>query len=161
APDVLLASVKKDTDRLKARQAYSGGWGYWPGSEPDPYVTVHVTNALVRAKDKGFDVDGAVLGRASAYLRAIESHIPSSWPEEPRGALIAYALNVRWRMKDADTARARRLLAEAGGVDKLPLDADAWILQVMSGDAASAREALQIRRHFANRVTETAGAAHF
>ena len=160
-PEALLESVKKDADRLKSRQAGDGGWAFWPGMETDPFVTVHVTHALVRAKDKGFDVDANVLERAKGYLRNVESHIPAWWGPDTRRALVAYALNVRWRMGDADRARARRLIAEAGGVDKLSLEADGWLLSVLSGDAGSAAEIGQIRRLLANRVTETAGAAHF
>jgi uncharacterized protein YfaS (alpha-2-macroglobulin family) len=161
APDVLLASVKKDTERLRARQASSGGWGFWPGGEAHPWVTVHVTHALVRTKDKGFEVDPEVLARAAGYLKSIEARIPPYWPDDARRALIAYALDVRWRMKDVDRVRAKRLLAEAGGADRLPIEADGWILQVLSGDPGSSAEVAQIRRHLANRVTETAGAAHF
>ena len=113
------------------------------------------------AKDKGFDVDPIVLERAKGYLRNIEAYIPSWWPADTRRALVAYALNVRWRMHDADRARAWRLVAEAGGAPKLSLEADGWILSVLSGDPGSTAEVAQIRRHLANRVTETSGAAHF
>jgi uncharacterized protein YfaS (alpha-2-macroglobulin family) len=161
APEVLLESVKDDTLRLKSRQWFDGGWAFWPGNASDPFVTVHVTHALVRAKDKGFPVDAASLERAKGYLVNIESHIPYWWPEEVKRALVAYALNVRWRMGDPDRARARRLLAEAGGADKVSVETDGWLLAVLSGDPASSAELAQIRRHLANRVTETAGAAHF
>ena len=161
APEALLESMKKDIDRLKARQTGDGSWAFWPGGETNPFVTVHVTHALVRAKDKGFDVDAAMLERAKGYLRNIESHLPAWYSQDARRPIIAYALNVRWRMGDADRARARRLIAEAGGVEKLSLETDGWLLSVLSGDAGSAAELARLRRHFANRVTETAGAAHF
>ena len=64
-------------------------------------------------------------------------------------------------MKDRDAAKARKLIAEAGGVEKFSLESLGWLLPVLSGDAASAKEAEAIRRHLNNRVTETAGAAHF
>ncbi len=64
-------------------------------------------------------------------------------------------------MKDRDAARARKLLADAGGVEKFSLESLGWLLPVLSGDAASAKEVEMIRRHLNNRVTETAGAAHF
>ncbi len=161
SPEALLSSQKKDIDRLKSRQSWSGGWGFWPGAEAHPYVSVHVAHALVRAKDKGFDVDPQVLARAQSYLRGVEAQIPSWWPEDARRALIAYALNVRWRMKDVDRGRAKGLVAEAGGADKLPLEALGWILPIISEDPGAAGELTQIRKHLANRVTETAGAAHF
>jgi alpha-2-macroglobulin len=160
-PEALLESEKKDIDRLKSRQSWSGGWGFWPGADPHPYVSVHVAHALVRAKDKGFDVDPQVLARSLGYLRIIEAQIPTWWPEDVRRSLIAYALNVRWRMKDVDISRAKRLVAEAGGADKLPLEALGWILPIVADDPSAAGELAQIRKHLANRVTETAGAAHF
>ncbi len=161
SPEALLASERKDIERLKSRQSWSGGWGFWPGAEAHPYVSVHVAHALVRAKDKGFDVDAQVLARSQSYLRGVEGQIPAWWPDDARRALIAYALNVRWRMKDVDRGRAKTLLAEAGGADKLPLEALGWILPIVAADPSAAGELAQIRKHLANRVTETAGAAHF
>jgi alpha-2-macroglobulin len=102
-----------------------------------------------------------MLDRAKRYLRDVESHISPRWPDDARRALVAYALDVRARMHDADRRRARRLIAEAGGAEKLPLEVDGWLLGVLTGDGASARELTALRRHLANRVTETAGAAHF
>lgn len=81
--------------------------------------------------------------------------------QESRWALIAYALDVRARLGDRDVIRARRLLAEAG-VDRLPLEAHGWIYPLLRrGDRAAQADAARIRRHLANRVVETAGAAHF
>ena len=63
-------------------------------------------------------------------------------------------------MGDADPARARRLVNEVG-LEKLSPEAIGWILPVLSDDPASVAETEAIRRHLNNRVTETAGAAHF
>jgi uncharacterized protein YfaS (alpha-2-macroglobulin family) len=43
----------------------------------------------------------------------------------------------------------------------LSLESLGWLLPVVSGDLASAKETEAIRRHLNNRVTETANAAHF
>jgi uncharacterized protein YfaS (alpha-2-macroglobulin family) len=64
-------------------------------------------------------------------------------------------------MGDRDATRARRLMAEAGGVEKFSLESLGWLLPVLAGDATSASEAEAVRRHLASRVTETAEAAHF
>ncbi len=53
------------------------------------------------------------------------------------------------------------MIDDAGGAEKLSLEALGWILPVMSGDEDSAEEVEAVRRHVNNRVTETAGAAHF
>jgi uncharacterized protein YfaS (alpha-2-macroglobulin family) len=79
---------------------------------------------------------------------------------EARRALVAYALYVRQRMNDHDAAKARSVIGSAG-LEKLSLESIGWLLPVLSGDANSNREVEAIRRHLNNRVTETAGAAHF
>ena len=161
SPEALIETMQKDITRLKSRQMFDGSWAFWPGHPGHPFVTVHVAHALVRAKDKGYDVDATMMARAQNYLRAIESHIDPWWSIDTRRALIAYALSVRAKMGDPDRARARKLIAEAGGVDKLSLEADGWLLGVLTGDAGSSAELARLRRHLANRVTETSGAAHF
>jgi uncharacterized protein YfaS (alpha-2-macroglobulin family) len=161
SPDAMKAAVGRDLKRLQGMQNGDGGFGFWRrGEESWPYVSIHVAHALTRAKEKGFDVPDDMLGKSKSYLRDIERHIPRWYGDDARNALIAYALNVRARMGDRDAARARRLIASPG-LEKLSLEALGWLLPVLSGDAASTAEVAAIRRHFNNRVTETAGAAHF
>ncbi|HEY3355614.1 MAG TPA: DUF6049 family protein [Polyangia bacterium] len=160
APE-LLAAVTRDLERLRFLQRSDGGFAFWRRDEPDwPYLSIHVANALVRTKEKGFPVPADVLERSKRYLSEVESHIPSDYPLEVRRVLIAYALNVRQRLGDVDAARARRLVAEAG-VEKLSLEALGWLLPVLATDPGAARDVGAIRRHLDNRATETAGAAHF
>ena len=159
--DELLAAVDRDLARLRAMQNADGGFGFWRrGDEPWPYLGVHVANAYERARAKGFKVPDDTWSRSQSYLKDIEKHIPGWYGEEARRTLIAYALAVRQRMGDPDPGRARKLVA-AAGVDKLSFEALGWLLPVLSADKASAAEATAIRRHLANRVEETAGAAHF
>jgi hypothetical protein len=63
-------------------------------------------------------------------------------------------------MCDKDPVRARQLIAGAG-LDKLSLESVGWLLSVLSGDKDSVNEVAAIRHLLNNRVTETAGAAHF
>ncbi len=160
APAALEASMKTDFEKLKRHQSQNGGWGFWQET-PWPYLSVHVAHALVRAKEKGYEPDDEMLRRAQGYLRNIESFIPSWYGEDARRSLVAYALFVRKRMTDADPGRAKRLITEAGGIDKLPIEAVGWIWPTLSEDQGSAAENEALRRHVANRVTETAGNAHF
>lgn len=159
-PAALEASMASDFEKLKRRQHYNGGWGFWQ-EQPWPYLTVHVAHALVRAKEKGYKPDESMLQRSQSYLRSIESYIPWWYGEDAKRSLIAYSLFVRNKMKDADPARAKRLIKEAGGVDKLPIEAVGWIWPTISEDKNGTTENEAIRRHVANRVTETAGNAHF
>ncbi|MBA3715739.1 MAG: hypothetical protein H0W76_25380, partial [Pyrinomonadaceae bacterium] len=162
SPDEMKTAVARDIKRLQGMQNDDGGFAFWRrGDESWPYVSIHVAHALVRAKEKGFDVPAAMLDKSKAYLRDIERHIPTRYySPEARHALIAYSLYVRHRMNDRDAAKARRVIANAG-LEKLSLESTGWLLSVLSGDAASKVEVEAIRRHLNNRATETAGTAHF
>ncbi len=159
-PAALEASMVTDFAKLKRHQNGNGGWGFWQ-ENPWPYLSIHVTHALSRAKDKGYKPDEEMLRRAQSYLRNVEAYIPPWYSEDARRSLIAYALFVRKRLNDADPARAKRLIVEAGGLEKLPIEAIGWIWPTLSQDKNSAAENDAIRRHVSNRVTETAGNAHF
>jgi hypothetical protein len=158
---VLEEKVAADLRRLgELQNPADGGWGFWVAGEPSwPYLTAHVAHALARARQTGFAVEQACAARALAYLRQVERHIPSWYSPESRRALIAYALYVRAQHGDRDPARAKQLLAEAGGAEKLSLEGLGWIWPLLR--AGAPEDALAVRRHFGNRVEETAGAAHF
>lgn len=158
--ETLEASMKADLAKLKRHQNGNGGWGFWQ-EEPWPYLSIHVSHALVRAKEKGYAPDETMMKSAQTYLRNVESFIPSWYGQDARRALVAYSLFVRKKMGDADVARAKRLVKEAGGVDKLPIEAVGWIWPTISDDKSSSADNEAIRRFVQNRVTETAGAAHF
>ncbi|HEV3470399.1 MAG TPA: alpha-2-macroglobulin family protein [Pyrinomonadaceae bacterium] len=161
SPEEMKRAVARDIERLRGMQNEDGGFGFWRrGEESWPYVSIHAAHALVRAREKGFDVPEQMLDRSRTYLRDIERRIPKWYGADARHALTAYALNVRARMGDRDAARARQLVVTVG-LDKLPLEAVGWLLPVLSGDARSAAEVEAVRRHLNNRAEETAGAAHF
>jgi uncharacterized protein YfaS (alpha-2-macroglobulin family) len=160
-PDEMKSAVARDIKRLQGMQNDDGGFAFWRrGDDSWPYVSIHVANALQRAKEKGYDVPQPMLDKSRAYLREIERHIPNYYSRAARAALVAYALNVRARLGDRDPARARRLVAEEG-LEKLPLEAVGWLLPVLSGDANSSAEVAAIRRLLNNRAEETAATAHF
>ncbi len=176
-PDEMVATIKRDIERLRGLQNTDGGFSFWRrGDESWPYISIHVAHALERAHSKGFDVPSEMLDRSSTYMKGIEKKIPLWYPDETRWSLIAYALYVRNRMGDNDAERANKLIMNAG-LEKLPLEAVGWLLPVLTGDrppeteGGPIRRLLKgrsvgtnvdaIRRLLANRVEETAGAAHF
>jgi uncharacterized protein YfaS (alpha-2-macroglobulin family) len=157
----MIAAVDRDLKRLASMQNDDGSFGFWHrGDEPWPYLGIHVAHALVRAKQKGFEVPGSMQERSLRYLREIENHIPGYYGPIARRSLIAYSLYVRNLMGDRDTSRARRLIADAGE-DGLALEGLGWLLSVLSGDSASEAEIATIRRRLNNRVTEEAATANF
>jgi alpha-2-macroglobulin len=162
SPEALRESVAADLKHLQGLQNYDGGFGFWrQGEESSPYVSVHVAHALVRARSKGFSVPEQMLQNSQSYLGNIEERIPKTYSQESRRAIQSYALYVRFLMKNRDTLKARSLIKTAGGVEKFSMESLGWLLPVVSGDPASASETEAIRRQINNRVTETAGAAHF
>lgn len=162
SPDEMRRSVAASVKQLQALQNEDGGFHFWRrGEESNPYVSVHVAHALVRAKQKGFDVPGETIEKSKEYLDDIEEKIPDWYSKEAKFAIRAYALFVRALMQGRDPYEARELIDDAGGAEKLSLEALGWILPVLSGDEDSEEELEAVRRHINSRVTETAGAAHF
>jgi uncharacterized protein YfaS (alpha-2-macroglobulin family) len=161
-PAELEKSVADDLDRLRAMQNGDGGFPFWQrGYESWPYLTVHVTNALVRAKAKGFAVPQNMLDRALAYLKDIEAHYPHYYGPEIRRSISSYALYTRAVGGDADVKKASKLLGDAGGPTKLSLESNGWLLGTMAGNAGAASDRDAIKKHLNNKVSETAGAANF
>ncbi len=160
-PEEMVAAVARDIERLRGMQNDDGGFAFWRHGEPSwPYVSIHAAHALARAKEKGFDVPAPMLDRARQYLKDVEQRIPPDYPDDVRRTLVAYALDVRQRLGDPDPARARALVREAGP-EKISFEAVGWLLGVLHRDPASAPEVQRLLTFLGNRVTETAGAAHF
>lgn len=153
--------VISDINRLEAMQNEVGGFGFWKrGDKSWPFLSIHVAHALVRARQKAFYVTPTIYERSQAYLRNIESRIPADYGVDTRRALSAYALYVRAQMGDRDTKKARQLLSNTR-LENLSLETIGWLLSVLSGDEASRNEVARLRLNLQNRVTQTAGTAHF
>ncbi|MBT9586305.1 hypothetical protein IV102_23385 [bacterium] len=158
----LKSSLTADVKKLQGMQNDDGGWDYWKRDKPSvPYVSLHVTHALVRLKKGGHSVAEETYEQALGYASSIESHIPGDYGDYTRRTLRAYALYVLRLAGKAEAAKARKLIQEWGGVEKAPLESLGWLLPTLSGDAGSKELVAQIRRHLNNRVTETASTAQF
>ncbi|MBI5294761.1 MAG: hypothetical protein HY869_04740 [Chloroflexi bacterium] len=157
SPAEMESAVGRDLARLQGMQNYDGGFPYWQrGFDSNPFNTVHVTHALVRAQQKGFDVPAEMLQNALGYLRQIEDHYPSWYGPETRRTLSAYALYVRNLAGDRDAIKAQSLLNETG-LENFSLQAIGWLWPVIEDE----QQLEAIRTHVNNRVVETAGAANF
>jgi uncharacterized protein YfaS (alpha-2-macroglobulin family) len=157
APEEMEAALVRDIERLRGMQNYDGGFGYWRrGFESSPFNTIHVTHALVRAREKGYDVPDEMMQPALAYLQNIENYYPYWYSENTRRTLSAYAIFVRDLAGDSDPQKAETLLRDAG-LENLSLDAIGWLWPVVENETRLD----EIRRHIGNRVVETAGAANF
>ncbi|MBI3151964.1 MAG: hypothetical protein HYZ21_07525 [Chloroflexi bacterium] len=157
SPSEMEATVSRDVKRLQSMQNFDGGFPYWRrGFESSPFNTIHVTHALFRAQQKGFDVPAEMQQNSLNYLREIESHYPSWYTQETRWTLSAYALYVRDLMGDRDSQKALNLLDEAG-LERLSMEAIGWLWPVIDDDVRLDAIRLFVNNH----VVETAGAANF
>jgi hypothetical protein len=155
-------SVAVDIEHLSQMQNYDGGFAFWDRGYPsEPYLSVFVANALGHAKAKGFDVPKDMLARSLPYLRNIESHYPSWWPDDVRHAVSAYALYTRKQLGDLDLAKGQKLYAEWGAPAKVTMETDGWLLGLFAGNKAAAAERKALVRYALDHVSETAGAANF
>ncbi|MEW6400523.1 MAG: Ig-like domain-containing protein [Chloroflexota bacterium] len=157
SPAEMEAAVDRDIERLRGLQNDDGGFPYWRrGFDSIPFNTIHVTHALLRAREKGFDVPSEMLEYALYYLRDIESYYPEWYSQETRWTLSAYALSVRDLAGDRDAQKAQNLLNEAG-LENLSMEAIGWLWSVIDDSA----QLDAIRVHVNNHAVETAGAANF
>ena len=162
SPTALENTVKVDLERLSQMQNSDGGYAFWDRGHPsNPYLTVHVTNALARAQKKGFAVPQAMIAKAKPYLANIETHYPWFYSKEVRAAISSYALYTRKLLGDLDIAKGQKLLRDTGGVDKVTMETNGWLLGLFAGNKAAEVERKAIVRHALNKVSETAGAANF
>ena len=161
SPKELAAAVERDIEKLGRMQTDDGGFSFWGRGWPsDPFVTVHVTHALERAREGGFGVPKRMHDRSRAYLGDIERRIPPQTPAKVRRAIRAYAIYVLELGGSTKPSKAKSLVDEVA-LEEHGLEALAWVLPTLAGDPTATEHATRIRRHLDNRVTETAGAAHF
>jgi uncharacterized protein YfaS (alpha-2-macroglobulin family) len=160
-PGEMETAVVRDIEALQGLQNPDGGFPIWERNrESYPYHTVHVAHALVVAGQKGFAVPAQMQANVQSYLQNIESYYPSWYDFRIRWALSAYALYVRHLAGDSDVPKARALLDEAG-MESMPMEALAWLWEILADDPASAEEVAAIRQFISNRAVETADSANF
>ncbi len=154
----LEKGIRSDIERLMGLQGNDGGFSVWRRDRKAwPYVTVHATHALLRAKEKGFKVSPAALQRAQNYLSGIEGHVRGWLCRRCARHTIAYAAYVLKLMGKNRPDLARRIIAEKG-LAGLTMESIGWVLPVLKDDGAQVQKML---RYLDNHVQETAGNASF
>ena len=70
-----LTEYKKQTqqilDEMTLYQSDDGGFAYWPGALPDPYVTAYALETAYRAKQEGYKVNDGALQKAVSWLLGV------------------------------------------------------------------------------------------
>lgn len=163
--EALADSVARDLRTLESMQMPDGGFSFWPGRdrprESWPYVSIHVTHALVRVRERGYPVPAPMLERAMEYVRNVERHIPPWYPAQARFALRAYAAYTLNRAQDAGAERKLAGLFGEARLDTIPLEVAGWLLTAAAGSERFAAQRAELLRIINNRATETASTATF
>ncbi|MFN0253543.1 MAG: alpha-2-macroglobulin family protein [Kofleriaceae bacterium] len=168
---VELAHVRDmDLKKLAKDQLPSGGWGYFPGMDVDPFVTAQVLSALgaqnatgaVRDKAIGYvtrsvDADLTKLAKAAAVPEA--ERTKTNGESAYRVSLVAAGLSALATAKADVRARVDRLHALATTLGTYPMDAKARVLALVAKqDRAKAMRA-KLRGDILSATHETASAA--
>ncbi|MBI4613571.1 MAG: hypothetical protein HY720_08185 [Planctomycetes bacterium] len=77
--DIIAAGL----DRIRSFQHGDGGWGWWQDGESSVYITAHVLDALLDARDADLDIPDDVLQRGLAYLQGRVVTDAKEWEEKP------------------------------------------------------------------------------
>lgn len=150
--------IQRDLADLARLQTSDGGFRFWISSrESNPYITVHVAHALVKAKNAGFDINEAMLETALWYLAGIETHYPDSYSDSIKETISAYALSVRFDAGDRDINKAKALYKRASKNGEPNIETAAWLWPIL----ATSPEGDLIETLIGNRVSETAAGVTF
>ncbi|HOR26519.1 MAG TPA: alpha-2-macroglobulin family protein [Candidatus Sumerlaeota bacterium] len=98
-PDMIQVGLK----RLDDAQHDDGGWGWWPQSGSDLYMTAYVVQGLAQARGAGVDVKPDVIRRGAEFL--LDHVVEARQPD-----LTAFVL---YAVASADVAPGNAHLAEA------------------------------------------------
>lgn len=126
-PDAVRTALETDIKELTKSQRYDGGWSYWPGAaESDPYISVHIAHALIRADVAGYTVANQTKNQAIRYLDRIDRAMKNHYSPRAAYAIRAYAaytMALAGQGSKSKAALVFRLLPE----NEAPLSGLAWL----------------------------------
>ncbi|MFC1712512.1 alpha-2-macroglobulin, partial [Candidatus Poribacteria bacterium] len=91
-PRIVEAQKEINFDKLQSAQLANGGFPWWPGGKPDPYITLYVLAGLAEARRYGVEVPNDMIQKA---LRYVNKEIPLLLKAEERAlSIVSYAAYV-------------------------------------------------------------------
>lgn len=141
--DRLERYIRVAVAKILRHQTPSGGFGLWPRSEPDAYLTAYALWGLKLAKDAGYEIDAAAVQRAIDYLRLRLASDPAS--QEYRSQLgelssRAFALHVLSLLDQPDPGAATALAARA---ETLPRFGQAFLARALAVAVGPAHDSVK------------------
>lgn len=119
--------LQKGLSKLYSLQKNDGGWGWWPNSASDPYMSAYVVYSLKLAADDSIKIKSKVLNKGTQYLssalgnkklepttRAYITFVLSGFPQTPKSTKL---LNKQFELlaKKDISSLAMALLSMAAG----------------------------------------------
>ncbi len=160
-----LTQYKKQTqdilNQMTQYQSDAGGFAYWPGSLPDPYVTAYALDTAWRAQQAGYKVDTASLNRAAAWLKGLfGKNQPQAYPYSitENETARAYAVLVLSLYGEKMEGQFNNLYAKR---NSLSAPAQAYLLLAAKQLNQGADVKLQLAQDLLNRTQYGAQTVHF
>lgn len=153
--------AKETLSRLTELQNADGGWSFWArGAPSQPYVSAHVTHALLRARNKNYEVPDSAIKPALDYLRDLGDKVPESMEPRARNSLNLYSFYVRAVAGESVAQQAIDYHQQADP-DQFSVEALGWLLSVLDPTPSADALRADILRQLGNQLRETAAAASF
>jgi len=167
------ATAAEDLKILARVQVRDGGWGYWPESPSDPYVTQQVLSAIA-ARNVGAKTDERIRAvryvttDANTRMQALDKRLAA--PAKDRDPRVDGDVGATVSMIAADLSalatagvdvrsRVLHLHAVAGGLGTYPVDAKARLLGLLAGHAGDEAVRGKLLADLLSATHETASSA--
>jgi hypothetical protein len=125
--------VRVAIEKIGRYQTSEGGFGLWPGSEPDAYLTAYALWGLVLARDAGYQVDARRIDEGAQFLRGAITREGSLRPYHSEMGELgsrAFALYVLQLLDKPEPGSVESLLGKKDGLPRYGL---AFLAQALSG----------------------------
>ncbi|WP_347330340.1 alpha-2-macroglobulin family protein [Marinimicrobium locisalis] len=154
-------SARDILTRLEELQNRDGGWGFWTrNGDSQAYLSVHITHALLRAREAGYDVPEPLLKDALAYTQKAGDNLPKNMETRPANSVKAYSLYVR-SLAGESIAQAAIELFERTEEKALGIEAMGWLLSTVADHKPAEAMRVELLRRLNNQLRETAATASF
>ena len=111
-PEIVKAQKEITFNKLRSAQLANGAFPWWPGGEPDPYMTLYVLSGLAQARHYGVEVPTDIIQKALEYVN--EKIPPRLKPEERDLALVSFAAYVVTSYSPKEYSEAKKGHEAAG-----------------------------------------------
>jgi hypothetical protein len=165
-PKHLRLTVRREVLGLSVLQNNDGGFPLWQrGDDSWPFVSIHVSHALLQARLAGFAIPPNTLRNALLHLEQLERVIPKHYPQHIRQKLLAYRWNVLHLAVRSKIWRERKSYKNIAigkiAFKNMPLEAIAWLYPMFAEQPDAISNTKQIRQILRSKIKISVDKAGF